>query len=74
MNEFKQNVACPDNGKRSLEDACEGADVFIGVSSGGALKKEWAAKMCDFPVVLALANPTQEISLEDLKQVKENFI
>jgi len=69
MNEFKQEVACKDDGRRTLEDACVGADVFIGVSSANALKKEWAAKMNKSPVVLAMANPVPEITLDDLQQV-----
>lgn len=39
----------------------QGADVFIGVSVGGALKKEWVKKMNSKPIIFALANPTPEI-------------
>lgn len=45
----------------SLEQALEGADVFIGVSKPGLLTKEMIAKMAEKPVVFALANPTPEI-------------
>lgn len=74
MNEFKQQVLCKDNGRRTLEDAVVGAEVFIGVSVANALDKKWAATMADYPIILALANPTPEISLEDLKEVKKNFM
>jgi len=74
MNEFKEAVACKDNGKRTLAEACEGADVFIGVSVANALKKEWVATMSECPVVLALANPVPEISLTELQEVKQRFI
>lgn len=39
----------------------QGTDVFIGVSVGGALKKEWLKKMNSKPIIFALANPTPEI-------------
>jgi malate dehydrogenase (oxaloacetate-decarboxylating) len=54
----------------SLEDAIIGADVFIGVSVSGALKKEWVEKMADKPIVFAMANPSPEISYEDAKKTK----
>lgn len=45
----------------SLADALSGADVFIGVSKGGLLKKEMIRKMASEPIVFAMANPTPEI-------------
>ena len=51
--------------KGSLADALEGADVFIGVSRGGLLRKEDIAKMAEKPVVFALANPVPEIMPEE---------
>lgn len=74
MNEFKEKVARPDNGNRTLEDACVGADIFIGVSVAHALKKEFVEKMSSYPIILAMANPVPEIELSDLKQVRENYI
>lgn len=44
-----------------LEEALEGADIFIGVSAPGALKAEWIKKMAEKPVIFAMANPTPEI-------------
>ena len=43
----------------------KGADVFIGVSVGHALKKEWVKKMNKNPIIFALANPTPEILPND---------
>ncbi|MDX1460059.1 MAG: NADP-dependent malic enzyme [Xanthomonadales bacterium] len=54
-----------DTERRSLADAVEGADVFLGVSVGGVLKKEMVKTMADKPVILALANPTPEIMPEE---------
>lgn len=47
--------------KGTLYDALRGADVFIGVSGPGALKKEGIAEMADKPIVFAMANPIPEI-------------
>lgn len=45
----------------TLDDAIEGADIFIGVSKPGLLTPEMVSKMAEKPVVFALANPTPEI-------------
>ena len=47
--------------KGTLEDALKGADVFIGVSVGNALKAEMVKTMNDDPIVFAMANPVPEI-------------
>ena len=44
-----------------LQTALKGADIIIGVSAPGALKKEWIAEMGDKPVIFAMANPVPEI-------------
>lgn len=62
--ERKQDLALitnQDNKKGGLKEALEGADVFIGVSKGEILKKEWVEKMNQRPIVFALANPIPEI-------------
>lgn len=43
----------------------KGADVFIGVSGPGILKQEMVKTMNEKPIILALANPDPEISLDD---------
>ena len=50
-----------------LAEAAKGADVFIGVSVPGALKKEMAASMAKDAVVFAMANPTPEILPDEAK-------
>jgi malate dehydrogenase (oxaloacetate-decarboxylating)(NADP+) len=59
---------------RSLEEALEGADVFLGLSAAGALKPEWVAKMADKPIIFAMANPDPEIRPEDAKAVRPDAI
>jgi len=47
--------------KRTLADACEGADVFIGVSGPDLLSSDMLLSMAPRPVVFALSNPIPEI-------------
>ncbi len=46
---------------RTLTDAMQGADVFLGLSAAGVLKEEMILSMNTNPIVFALANPTPEI-------------
>ena len=59
---------------RSLSEIIEGADIFLGLSAGGVLKKDMVAKMAANPIILALANPNPEISPEDVKLVRGDAI
>ncbi|MBS9403582.1 NADP-dependent malic enzyme [Halomonas sp. TRM85114] len=59
---------------RTLADAVNGADVFFGLSSGGALKAEMVATMADRPLILAMANPHPEIMPEDAKAVRPDAV
>ncbi len=59
---------------RKLADIVEGADIFLGLSAGGVLKKEMVAKMAARPLILALANPTPEILPEEVKRVRDDAI
>ncbi len=59
---------------RTIGDAIEGADVFLGLSGPGVLNKEMVASMADAPLIMALANPTPEIMPEDAYEAKPNAI
>ena len=59
---------------RTLSEAIEGADVFLGLSAGGVLKKDMVARMAPKPLVFALANPNPEITPEDVKTVRDDAI
>ena len=63
-----------DTAARTLADAIDGADVFLGLSSGGVLKPEMVATMAKQPIVFALANPTPEIMPELAKSVRPDAI
>ena len=53
----------------SLQEAIRGADVFIGLSAGGVLKREDVLAMAERPIVFAMANPTPEILPEEVEDI-----
>lgn len=68
LNEFKMELARLTNKDQQdgqLNDAIEGADVFIGLSVGGVLKPQMIKTMAKNPIVFALANPVPEIFPRD---------
>ena len=73
MDEDKIQFAQKTNA-RSLGEIIEGADIFLGLSAGGVLKKEMVAKMAAKPIIFALANPNPEISPEDVKSVRDDAV
>lgn len=77
MNGVKEEIAKKTNHKHlqgSLEDVIEGADVFIGVSVGGALTPEMVKKMNKDPVIFAMANPDPEMLPQDAKEAGARII
>lgn len=60
MTPYKQRYARKTS-LRTLADAIEGADVFLGLSAPDVLSAAMVAKMAPRPLILALANPTPEI-------------
>ncbi|OGV39361.1 MAG: malate dehydrogenase [Lentisphaerae bacterium GWF2_45_14] len=46
---------------RTLAEALEGADVFMGLSKGNVVTEEMIKKMAKGPIIFAMANPTPEI-------------
>jgi malate dehydrogenase (oxaloacetate-decarboxylating) len=58
----------PNKEQGVLSDVIKGADVFVGVSGPGVLKKEDVANMADDAIVFAMSNPTPEIMPEDAKE------
>jgi len=59
---------------RTLGEIIEGADIFLGLSAGGVLKKDMVKKMAANPIIFALANPNPEITPEDVKSVRDDAI
>ncbi|EXJ17092.1 malic enzyme-like NAD(P)-binding protein [Imhoffiella purpurea] len=73
LNPYKFGVAA-DTDKRTLADAMDGADVFIGVSGPDLVTAEMLASMAPRPVVFALSNPVPEIRPDLAKQVRDDLI
>ena len=73
MNQWKSAHAV-DTGARTLADAMDGADIFLGVSVKGAVTQAMVESMADQPIIFALANPDPEILPEDVKAVRSDAI
>jgi len=58
----------------TLEDACKGADVFIGLSKGNVMTPEMLSSMADNPIVFALANPDPEIAYDLAMATRKDVI
>lgn len=63
-----------DRNLNTLDEAMNGADVFLGLSSGNIVTKEMIKSMAVTPIVFALANPDPEISYNDAISVREDII
>ncbi|HIL42712.1 MAG TPA: malate dehydrogenase [Gammaproteobacteria bacterium] len=63
-----------DTDKKTLADAMQDADVFIGVAAANLVTKEMVKSMADNPIVFALSNPDPEISPADAKSVRDDLI
>ena len=59
---------------RTLKDALDGADVFVGLSVAGAVTGDMIAKMAPTPIIFALANPEPEILPEDVRAVRPDAV
>ena len=73
MNQWKSAHAAKTD-LRTLAEAMEGADVFLGVSVRGAVTDEMVASMADNPVIFAMANPDPEITPEEAHAVRLDAI
>ena len=73
LNEYKETFAhdIPDG---QLSDAIVGADVLLGLSKGGLVSKDMVANMAKKPIIFALANPTPEITPEEVKEIRDDAI
>ncbi len=63
-----------DTDKRTLADAVNGADVFMGLSVAGCLSKDMLKTMAADPIVFAMANPDPEITYEDATAARSDVI
>jgi len=73
LNVYKREFAV-DTAKRTLADAMQGADVFIGLSGPDLVTEEMVAVMAPKPVIFALSNPDPEIRPELARAVRSDLI
>ncbi|MEP7296710.1 MAG: malic enzyme-like NAD(P)-binding protein, partial [Burkholderiales bacterium] len=59
---------------RTLAEVIKGADIFLGLSAGGVLKRGMVASMGPNPMIFALANPTPEILPEEVLEVRKDAL
>lgn len=73
LDKYKSQFAqdCED---KSMADALNDADVFIGLSKGNILDKQMIKKMAKQPIVFALANPDPEIPYDDAIEARPDVI
>jgi malate dehydrogenase (oxaloacetate-decarboxylating)(NADP+) len=73
LNPYKAEFAV-DTDLKTLDEAIEGADMFLGLSVAGALTGEMVARMAPEPIIFALANPVPEILPEEVAKVRDDVI
>ena len=73
MNKYKEEFAV-DTKMRTLADAMDGADAFVGCSARGVLTKEMVKTMAKDPIIFAMANPDPEILPEEVAEVRNDAI
>lgn len=60
--------------KRTIGDALVGADVFVGLSNGGAINQQDVKNMAKNPIIFAMANPDPEILPAEAKEARSDVI
>lgn len=73
LNEYKQ-VFAHKTTKRTLADAMQDADVFVGVSGPDVVNPDMIKSMAKNPVVFALSNPVPEVTPELVRSVCDDAI
>ncbi|MEP4548137.1 MAG: malic enzyme-like NAD(P)-binding protein [Saccharospirillum sp.] len=74
LNEYKREFANPVTSARTLDDAIDGADMFLGLSGPDMLSAEQLKKMAPNPIVFACANPDPEIKPELALATRDDLI
>jgi len=73
VNKYKQEFA-RESDRRTLTDAMQEADVFIGVSGPNLVTEDMIDRMASNPIVFALSNPDPEISPELAHRIRNDLI
>ena len=73
MNQWKSAHAA-DTPARTLDEALDGSDCFIGLSVKGAVTKAMVKSMAADPIIFAMANPDPEITPEEVREARSDAI
>ncbi len=73
LNQWKTSHSI-ETSDRTLDDAINKADVFLGLSAKGTLTKNMVKKMSKNPIIFACANPDPEITPEEVEEVRNDAI
>ena len=73
LDDYKRRFAA-ETSLRTLAEALKGADVFVGLSTGGIVSGEMVAAMAARPIIFALANPTPEIMPDEAMRARPDAI
>ncbi|MDD3517010.1 MAG: malate dehydrogenase [Chromatiales bacterium] len=73
LNEYKL-IFANDTDKRTLGDACQDADVFVGLSGPDLMTPSMLATMAPRPIIFALSNPDPEITPELAHATRDDII
>ena len=73
VNKYKASFEI-ETDKKTLSDAMDGADVFIGVARGDLVSKKMVKSMADKPIIFALSNPDPEISPSDVYNCRDDVL
>ena len=73
MNRYKEEFAA-ETSKRTLAEALDGADVFVGLSMAGLVTKEMVESMASQPIIFAMANPDPEITPTEVREVRKDAV
>ena len=73
VNKYKASFEI-ETDKKTLSDAMDGADVFIGVARGDLVSKKMVKSMADKPIIFALSNPDPEISPSDVYDCRDDAL
>lgn len=73
MNKYKEQFAVKTD-VRTIADAMNGADAFMGCSAKGVVNKDMVKSMAKDPIIFAMANPDPEILPEEVAEVRDDAI
>jgi len=73
LNQYKEEFL-NDTGARTLADALQGADVFVGLSGADLMSVEMLKSMAPKPIIFACSNPDPEIKPEVAHATRDDII